>query len=226
MNRMLVAIFLVLSSLGLSGCGTYDWHQKLTVEVETPDGVKVGSAVTEVSWWENRFFKDGAALQSKIEGEAVMVDLGSGHYLFALLSHADNSGYMAGLAPRIVVDRDKLVWNLEAITRARELSDRLEVPSKHFPMLVTFTDINDPKSVKEADPANLGATFGMGYALKSITLEITHEAVTKGKIENVLGWVQDHFDGRLDGNRYGTIKSLNPFANSLASGSFTTWRTR
>jgi hypothetical protein len=190
MSRVLVAVFLVLSSLGLSGCGTYDWHQKLTIEVETPDGVKSGSAVTEVSWWENRFFKDGAVLQSKIEGEAVVVDLGNGRYLFALLSHAGDSGYMAGLAPRIVVDRDKLVWSLEAITRAKALSGRLEVPSKHFPMLVTFTDINDPKSVKEVDPVNLGTTFGVGYSLKSVTLEITDEAVTEGKIENVMSWLE------------------------------------
>lgn len=189
MNRMLVAVFLVLSSLGLSGCGTYDWHQKMTVEVETPDGVKSGSAVTEVSWWENRFFKDGATLQSKIEGEAVMVDLGSGYYLFALLSHANDSGYMAGLAPRIVVDRDQLVWSLEAITRAKALSGRLEVPPKHFPMLVTFTDINDPKSVKEVNPVNLGATFGAGYALQSLTLEVTDEPVLGGKIESLLNWL-------------------------------------
>jgi hypothetical protein len=226
MNRMLVAAFLVLSSLGLSGCGTYDWHQKLTVEIETPEGVKVGSAVTEVSWWENRVFKDGAALQSKIRGEAVVVDLGNGRYLFALLSHADDTGYTADLAPLITMDRDKIVWSVEAITRAKALSGRISVPSKHFPKFATFTDITDPRSVKEVDPANLGTTFGAGYSLKSVTLEITDEAVTKGKIENVLGWVQDHFDGRLDGNRYGTIKSLNPFANSVSSGAFTTWRAR
>jgi hypothetical protein len=190
MDRILVVVFLVLSSLGLSGCGSYDWHQKLTVEVETPDGVKSGSAVTEVSWWENRFFKDGGVLQSAIKGEAAVVDLGNGRYLFALLSHANDSRYMAGLAPRIVTDRDKLVWSLEAITRAKALSGRLVVPPKHFPMLVTFTDINDPKSVKKVDPANLGATFGMSYALKSITLEITDEPVTEGTVKSVLGWLE------------------------------------
>ncbi|MBL8902712.1 MAG: hypothetical protein JNK83_05420 [Rhizobiales bacterium] len=189
MNRMLVAVFLVLSSLGLSGCGTYDWHQKMTVEVETPLGVKSGSAITSVSWWKNEFFKDGAALQSSIKGEAAVVDLGGGHYLFALLSHADDSGYMARLAPRIVVDRDQLVWSLEAITRAKALSGPLEVPPKHFPMLVTFTDINDPKSVKEVNPANLGATFGAGYALQSLTLEVTDEPVLGGKIESLLNWL-------------------------------------
>ena len=192
MNRMLVAALLLLSSIGLSGCGTYDWHQKLTVEVETPDGVKVGSAMTEVSWWENRFFKDGGALQSAIRGEAAVVDLGKGRFLFALLSHAGNSRYMAGLAPRIIVDRDGLAWSLEAITRAKGLSGRLEVPSKHFPMLVTFTDINDPKSVKEVDPANLGATFGMNYALKSITLEVTDESVTGGKMDSLLNWLSKY----------------------------------
>lgn len=191
MKRILVAALLILSTLGLSGCGSYDWHQKMTVEVETSDGVKSGSAVTSVSWWENRIFKDGAALQSAVKGEAVVVDLGHGRYLFALLSHANDSGYIASLAPRIVVDRDQLVWSLESITRAKALSGRLAVPSKHFPMLATFADINDPKSVKQVDPNNLSATFGAGYALKSITLEISDEAVTEGKVEDVLGWLDD-----------------------------------
>ena len=62
------------------------------------------------------------------------------------------------------------------------------MPKRDFPLLVTFTDIDDPKTVRKVDPNNLAATLGPGYALKSITLEITDEPVTKGKVEEVLGW--------------------------------------
>ena len=65
-------------------------------------------------------------------------------------------------------------------------------------MLITFTDINNPASVKLVDQHNLAATFGAGYALKSITLEITDAPVTTGKVESVLGWVWTHA-GHLSG---------------------------
>jgi len=59
---------------------------------------------------------------------------------------------------------------------------------KQYPLLVTFSDVDDPKSLQKLDPDNLAAIFGEGYKLKSITLEITDEPVTKGRVEQVLGW--------------------------------------
>ena len=56
-------------------------------------------------------------------------------------------------------------------------------------MLVTFGDINVPASVKLVDPKNLAASFGPGYRLKDMTLEITDEAMTEGRVESVLTWL-------------------------------------
>ena len=41
------------------------------------------------------------------------------------------------------------------------------------------------------DPANLAASFGTGYALRKVTLEITRAPVTSGVVEGVLGWLHD-----------------------------------
>ena len=43
-------LFCFAASVSLAGCGdpTYKWYQKMTVEVDTPDGVKVGSSVVSV----------------------------------------------------------------------------------------------------------------------------------------------------------------------------------
>ena len=57
-----------------------------------------------------------------------------------------------------------------------------------FPILVTFTDITKPESVKKVDPANLAASFGPGVKLKTVTLEITSAPVTEGTVETILGW--------------------------------------
>lgn len=82
-----------------------------------------------------------------------------------------------------------------------------ELASKDYPLLVTFTDITDPTTVNQVDPTNLAATFGPGVSLKRITLQITDEPVTEGKIESVLGWLDDLKKYRKDPN--------NPFTNTL-----------
>ncbi|MFO1174759.1 MAG: hypothetical protein U1E48_06075 [Paracoccaceae bacterium] len=64
-----------------------------------------------------------------------------------------------------------------------------------YPLLVTFDDIHDPKSVRQVDPADLAAAFGPGVRLKAVTLAVTDEAVTEGKVEAVLGDLKE-IDGR------------------------------
>ena len=47
MNRFFRIPLLILLGLGLSGCGSAgnSWHRKLTVTVNTPNGVVSGSSV-------------------------------------------------------------------------------------------------------------------------------------------------------------------------------------
>ena len=102
------------------------------------------------------------------------------------------------------------------------LREGREVPRDLYPLLVTFTDIDDPASVLKVDPDNLAASFGPGVALKRITLEITDENVTKGKVETVLGWLDDYYGSKFDGQRYETINAENRLANSLSASNFDT----
>jgi len=76
--------------------------------------------------------------------------------------------------------------------RGLKPGDKIALPDDHYPLLVTFTDINDPASVQRVDPDDLVAHFGPGVKLKTITLEITDEPVTGGQIEKVLGWLKTH----------------------------------
>ena len=113
-----------------------------------------------------------------------MLALPQKRYLFALLT------YNAFLASKVF--HDKMDGALsEAGERWAEILEDLreirDIAPQHYPLLVTFTDINDPKTVKKVDPEDLAAVFGPGVSLKRITLEITDEAVTEGKIESVLG---------------------------------------
>ena len=202
MRRSVLSLLVLLPlTLCLSGCGelgfdNWRWHQKLIVEVEVNGKVVQGSAVTSIHWWPNSFGKGGhggARWLSKVKGEAVVVDLGKGRYLFALLSYPRNTEYIEHLATRSLYKSTKRVWGNKAFARvlSHKGKEPIVVPRDVYPMMVTFEDIADPSSVKQVNPNNLEGTFGPGYKLKSITLEITDEPVTAGKVEAVLGWFYD-----------------------------------
>ena len=74
--------------------------------------------------------------------------------------------------------------------------------------------------MRRVNPDDLEASFGEGYNLNSITLEITDEEISKEGIELFFPWLNEYYSRRLDGNRFGTVSTNNKFANSLSSGAF------
>jgi hypothetical protein len=180
LSRILAAGLMVL---GLSGCAEqWTWHQRLTVSVMTPNGLKAASSVQQgiiekYGWWQQQWGYGGGTV---LKGEAVVVEVGPGKYLFALLKGTPLAWdvFLGRKTPMEVAGQ-----RLESLRENRELT------RDQFPLLVTFGDINDPKSVRLVDPANLAASFGPGYRLDVITMTITDEPVTEGKVEGVLGWL-------------------------------------
>jgi hypothetical protein len=173
--------------LVLAGCNpfpqTWEWNQKLTVEIITPEGLRSGSATTKVRWQEENSVGN---YPGSYRGEAAAVDLGDGRYLFALLS--EETRYLAlrifskDLGENAMIDE-------KGFAAMAALRGKREVPREYYPLLVTFDDIADPATVKRVDPDDLAASFGPGVALKRITLTITDEPVTEGEVEKVLGWL-------------------------------------
>ena len=169
------------------GFASHSWHQKMMVEVEVGDQRYAGSSVVELSVFGHPEIPMVHGVRNlELEGEAVVVELPSNRYLFALLT------YNAFLARDVFKDRIIEAVHApgerwaEALSRLRETR---VIDPKHYPLLVTFTDLTDPKTVQKVDPDNLAATFGPGVELKRITLEITDEPVTEGKVESLLGEV-------------------------------------
>ncbi len=229
--RKLAMIFLLVGlGLGLSGCwgNTYTYHQKLTVVVSTPAGVKSGSAVTEVTAnVGQQSYLSPANVGYRVRGEAAVVDLGNGKYLFALLSSGGEktaTEYWAMLAfykrvmdeyPSGSEERMNMFY-----TALLGMRDSQNVMPDKYPLLVTFSDINDPKSVKEVKPGKLADVFGAGFALQAITLEITDEAVTDGKVASSLGWLAS-LQGRVKPIHEPIPKNYKPLPEEeLYSNSF------
>ncbi|MEE9314665.1 MAG: hypothetical protein V3V02_08440 [Rhizobiaceae bacterium] len=181
---------MLLALLLLAGCtsDTTTWHQKFTVTVETPDGIKTGSSVIEVRYAYSGPRSMGNVHAIGFTGEAVVVDLGQGQKLFALVVREDMKLDIFGIYKQALggVRRDYQVL-APLIIAHRE---KVDIPHERLPMLVTFGDINNPASVEKVNPNKLSASFGAGYWLKSVTLQVTDEPVTKGVVEGVLGWMK------------------------------------
>jgi hypothetical protein len=192
-------VVIIGSVLGLTGCSgdTYTWNQKLTVTVNTPSGERSGSAVTRLRVNYSTSSLTGIGISYNVKGEATVVEFAPGKYLFALLSDSGPGNttelatqtWLADL-PKTVGDSRPRFAYLEKLRAVKP------VPKDHYPLLVTFTNLDDPKSVKEVKPGKLSDTFGAGYSLKSITVEITDEAVTDNNVRRLLNWVSG-FEGRL-----------------------------
>src|SRR5258708_40333662 len=80
-------------AVALAGCGrTESYRYKLTLAVNTPDGVKRGSSVVEVVFWNVSIPARGT--MHKLRGEALYLDLGAGaRPLIALLTRQLHQKY-------------------------------------------------------------------------------------------------------------------------------------
>ncbi|MFD0915922.1 hypothetical protein ACFQ14_05840 [Pseudahrensia aquimaris] len=173
--------------------GGLEWREKVTLTVTTPTGVKSAYSVHRVGL-PRADLVTGRSLKYR-RGEAIVLELpdSSGpRYLFALLD-------VRWRALHIYKDDLEKSSDISGLTKS---APRV-MPREYYPILVTFDDITKPETVKPVDPNNLAATFGEGYALKSVTLEITNERVTEGRVEEVLGWWPS-----FRGGPYNSMKSL------------------
>jgi hypothetical protein len=133
-------------------------------------------------------------------GEATVVDLGKGRLLIALLTERE---YKTN------------IW----IPDHRKPPASRDLDPWELPLLVTFTDASDPKTVREVDPTNLASTLGPGVQLRRAHVEVAEERPTR-KIVERLPWLQTIERGMLDGRKYSTIDAENRLANDLHQGNF------
>lgn len=234
-KAVVIAGIIGLGFLAFRGCfgRTESWNQQLTLVVETPHGEVRGSAVTRV---ENVIFgplslADGS-MRVRWTGEAVALEVLPGQWLFALLEGdgAVDAGYWVYTAYDLWASGGAYGYhfpNWKAVSThvlAQPLNTPVPLPTEGGPMLVTFDDITKPETIRRVNPADLAAVFGDGVRLKEMTLAITDEPVTEGRIETLPFWnqlvAQVTFSGlqfydperpsALNYMTYGSLKSSRP----------------
>lgn len=195
----------------LGGCGLFGGQKayrfRMTVEVETPQGVKAGSSVYQVWAATNKakLLPEEHARDWGVKGEAVTVDLGGGQYLFALMKTGAIQGDLAGMSMTALdpAFHNDIVESAARIAAGDGVRSPAEVARADWPLLVRFRNLADPKSVEQVSPEVA--------RVKRIVVETTSDAVTTG-IEKQLGWLMRLNGGYLDGSTIGSAANKGMLA--------------
>lgn len=187
MNRRDVlagSIGVAASVLLCGGCSLVPetMRYRVTVEVDTPQGLRTGSGVWEVATSQGPGFPgpEAASLSTRVNGEAVVVDLPAGR-LFALLIGPDRSPDYPSFVverhlrthpnPTIALSHD---WR-ENQRRIKKSGIAFELDADEYPAMVRFQNDKDARTIEPVDPSNLGAAFGEGVHLRRVTIQITRQ---------------------------------------------------
>jgi hypothetical protein len=214
---------------------TCTFRYKLTAEVMTPEGLKTGSSVVEVSYGSQVAPLAQGGRYDTLLGEATYVDLGHGKNLFVTLGSLDaaQSKERSNLPYRSSSliessDYEKMKWALDPLWlpikifklgrtpgQERDMCQRVSklfetpaetVPLNNLPTLVTFADLSQPLTGMAVNPNNLVGRFGAGYTMVA-KIEFSKADITH-RIDDLLPWVQDQTFGKV----VGTSNRLGGFA--------------
>jgi hypothetical protein len=187
-----------VGALVLVGCGlmnsNYSYRYKITVEVDTPEGLKTGFAVHETIVGKSNVNLGELSARRGIRtrGEAVAVDLPGGQTLFVLVPNS--------AIPQKALDP---VWKNDWVESAKRIVSgdvpdgpqaiRYSDPRQYnksatYPLIVRFRDPQDPSTVELVQPDDLAASFGTGVRLKGITVQVTNDEVNLG-IRRRIPWL-------------------------------------
>ncbi len=222
-NKSIIYSILLIATLFISSCSIPKIERyKVTLNVEYNGTLYSASAVQEIKCTPSNSFWQGMSMGGcRLKGEAIPLSLNEKGYLFLILA-----GKKGG---------DALEYYYYLTNKAdeqRKKSKVWDVNLNEAPMLVTFFDVNDSKTVKQVHffpheevdhyetyrpfPAsqelerpimktvqpNSKDYFGETTILKSIHVERTNEPITWGQIEKVLPWLNGRAGGMTLDGKY------------------------
>ena len=203
---------LCLLVLALVGCGfgpSEEIRYRITIEVDTPEGVRSGSSV-----WAFRLRPGDIDDLNSISGEAVAVDLPRGGTLYVLRVGGGNDGVFQGVGQMLpenvyrrvgltreiereaLGDRMRVLRYIRQLPRQRIALDCSSYPPSECLMLVRFRNPSDPASVEAVPHEQLEQVFGRGVRLRAIVLEITDDEPSFN-LEERLSWLDGPPETRL-----------------------------
>jgi hypothetical protein len=177
------------------------YRVRITVNVDTPEGLRSGSSVSEIharrypAWMELSSGPYGQSMS--IRGEAVFVDIGPDQQgkhrnliaLMCLGPRGDDVDFyrlpamafepawkerMDAFGPfgSEKKQRGKTYPDIQIELTRLTPGTSASLSGKLVPTLASFADLNDPLSVRLVDPEKLGSFFGNGVRLRNVSIEL------------------------------------------------------
>jgi hypothetical protein len=198
------------------------WNYKITVNVQTPDGVTSGSTIRQLSHSSSPLYINlpDAGRAPKGKGEAITVDLGEKGKLFGLVS----TRMYRELYETFPFRGAKKIGDGIRYYNGLPIGKNGVLPRREYPRFVMFEDINDPMTVKVLDPDNFEKVLGRGYSLEGINIEITDKPLV-WKMAQTLPWLNRLNGGYLHGGSTSRSAPLGLHAGNFREGNeFKQWR--
>lgn len=234
--KRLSSIIFVAVMLSLASCGwrdTAEIRYRITIEVDTPTGLRSGSSV-----WSFRLRPGGltSAHNSEFKGEAIAVDIREGRTLYALLVGGgidgdrvyhgvpamlpENLHRRMGLTRQfereVLGDRVRVLRYIRGLPRRRLALDCGASHEYECLLLVQFRDPADPATIEAVPYGRLSQAFGPGVRVRAVYLEVTDDRPSFD-LQDRLRWLDDRSETRLRRTHHGQQPSL---ANYLSYGEF------
>ncbi|MEP5937553.1 MAG: hypothetical protein ABJ239_04445 [Erythrobacter sp.] len=224
---MMWRIFTILSACGLLvACNpipkTDQFSYRMTLEIDTPSGIRSSSAVRRVKKTEPYFdgFFGPTAPRWTAEGEAVAIDLPNGRPLFAVLAGAPyNSSQPHQTMARLFDSRNAMLGQEIDLWTSQGGDALLNNREVLRPMLVVLVEPSDPASVVEIDPSGESDKLGHGVSIQKISVALTGEAPGFTLVERY-PWISSYSNKWLNGSERKSIDLLAGTGARLRAGHF------
>jgi hypothetical protein len=145
---------------------------RLTIEVETPEGIKSGSGILSVHP-DRGYSRHG---HTALRGDAVFVDLGGGKNLVSLLAHIDKKIDLDAIN-YVALRAYRAAGRNVSFNEMNRQTGAVPVKGALIPVLVTFAVPGDPASARAVPPDDLETALGSGFHLRGVTAEVVPNGV-------------------------------------------------
>ncbi len=140
-----VAIYLAISF----AFPTYTHRYRLTIEIDTPEGVRSGSSVIEVIRKDVRWILIAQGrFEFHVRGEAVFIDLGANRNVIALLTHGSRGENVDQMISLPIEAYGYYKWDEAAWSHRTKMQGPVELKPELIPTLVTIADVSDAKTAQ------------------------------------------------------------------------------
>jgi hypothetical protein len=155
---------------------------RLSVSVETPDGAKSASGVFAVFPYRGY----SVSGDTYTRGDAVFVDLGRGKNLVVLMMHNETGAKIAGMN-YVALRAYRATGSNVSFANLSRMTGSAPVTGDLIPVMITFANLADPRTARAVSPDDFAATFGAGYRLREVSVEMVKNGFWPLDYGGVLG---------------------------------------